>query len=218
MKRHVIQNPEEYRHLEVPEDFADAQEIERARPESFLFQSGYLTIEKREEQSLTLDYPNREVLDSLSRMYLDHVYQVEGYTPLGSQLWKALKNGDIAEVMRLYNIALSGIPYQDFAKPLTEFFYRALFLMLLRGAGVTAGGEIPTSLGRSDVVALFAERVVVLEFKLARSSGSIDRLRAEGLRQIAERGYARPFDETGRAVTAAVIVVNAETRRAVCAD
>ena len=72
MKRHVIQNPEEYRHLEVPEDFADAQEIEQARPESFLFQSGYLTIEKREEQSLTLDYPNREVLDSLSRIYLEY--------------------------------------------------------------------------------------------------------------------------------------------------
>ena len=41
-------DPEVYRHKSVPADFADSQEIERAKPESFLFQSGYLTIESAE--------------------------------------------------------------------------------------------------------------------------------------------------------------------------
>lgn len=216
MKRHAIADPEDYRLLEVSEDFADAQEIERARPESFLFQAGYLTIVRWEEQALILDYPNREVLDSLARMYLEHVYLVPGFTPLGSRLWRALKDGDLDEALRLYNTALSGIPYQDFAAPVRESFYRALFLMLLRGAGVTAGGEICGSLGRSDVVALFAERAVVLEFKLAPDAHAIPRSQAEGLKQIADRGYARPFDDAGRAVTAAVVVVDATTRQATC--
>lgn len=46
MKKHHIQHPDEYRHIEVDIDFADLCEIENAEPASFLYQSGYLTIEK----------------------------------------------------------------------------------------------------------------------------------------------------------------------------
>ena len=214
MKRHGIDAPESYRHRVVSVDFAESQEIERARPESFLYQSGYLTIESREEQELTLDYPNREVLDSLSRMYLELVYRVEGYVSIGSNLWRALKDGDIDEAVRLYNGALAGIPYEDFSGQ-SESLYRSLFLMLLRGAGVTAHGEVHTHRGRSDVLACFPGRVVVLEFKLARSAGEVERLRAEGQRQIEEKGYAKPFDSEQRAVSTGVIVVDATRRQAV---
>ena len=214
MKRHGIEAPESYRHRVVNVDFAESQEIERARPESFLYQSGYLTIESREEQELTLDYPNREVLDSLSRMYLELVYRVEGYVSIGSSLWRALKDGEIGEAVRLYNGALAGIPYEDFSGQ-SESLYRSLFLMLLRGAGVTAHGEVHTHRGRSDVLASFPDRVVVLEFKLARSAGEVERLRAEGRRQIEEKGYAKPFDSEQRAVSTGVIVVDATRRQAV---
>ena len=214
MKRHGIEAPESYRHRVVNVDFAESQEIERACPESFLYQSGYLTIESREEQELTLDYPNREVLDSLSRMYLELVYRVEGYVSIGSNLWRALKDGDIGEAVRLYNGALAGIPYEDFSGQ-SESLYRSLFLMLLRGAGVTAHGEVHTHRGRSDVLASFPGRVVVLEFKLARSAGEVDRLRVEGQRQIEEKGYAKPFDAEQRAVSTGVIVVDATRRQAV---
>ena len=213
LRSHGIDDPEVYRHKSVPADFADSQEIERAKPESFLFQSGYLTIESAEEQELTLDYPNREVLNSISRLYLDNVYRVEGFTALGSNLWRALKDGDIEGAVRLYNTALAGIPYQDFTQQ-NESLYRSLFLMLLRGAGVTAQGEVPTNRGRSDVLVLFPSRAVVLEFKLARSAGEVARLRAEGRKQIEEKGYSKPHDGEGRAVTTAVIVIEAKKHEA----
>ena len=214
MKKHAIRDPETYRHLKVAWDFAGSQEIERAKPESFLYQAGYLTIESSEEQELTLDYPNREVLDSIARLYLDNVYRVEGFTALGSSLWRALKDGDVEEAVKLYNTALSGIPYQDFNQQ-NKSLYRSLFLMLLRGAGITAQGEVPTNRGRSDVLVLFPDRVVVLEFKLARSAGEVVRLRDEGQRQIEEKGYAKPYDAEGRAVTTAVIVIDAAKHEAV---
>ena len=213
LRSHGIDDPEVYRHKSVSADFADSQEIERARPESFLYQAGYLTIESAEEQELTLDYPNREVLNSISRLYLDNVYRVEDFTALGSNLWRALKDGDIEGAVKLYNTALAGIPYQDLTRR-DESLYRSLFLMLLRGAGITAHGEVPTNRGRSDVLVLFPHRVVVLEFKLARSEGEIARLRAEGQRQIEEKGYAKPYDGEGRAVTSAVIVVDAKKHTA----
>ena len=213
LRSHGIDDPEVYRHKSVPADFADSQEIERAKPESFLFQSGYLTIESAEEQELTLDYPNREVLNAISRLYLDNVYRVEGFTSLGSNLWRALKDGDIDGAVKLYNTALAGIPYQDFSQQ-NESLYRSLFLMLLRGAGVSAQGEVPTNRGRSDVLVLFPSRAVVLEFKLARSAGEIARLRDEGRKQIEEKGYSKPHDGEGRAVTSAVIVVDAKKHTA----
>ena len=222
MKEHRIDEPERYRGFEVFDGFTSSQEIEHAKPESFLYQAGYLTIKKWEEHCLTLDYPNREVLDSLSRMYLEHIYHVEGYMSLGTNIWRSLSDGDVEEVVRLYNVALSSIPGQDFTNA-NESLYRSLFLMLLRGAGITAHGEVPTNLGRSDVLALFPGRVVVLEFKLARKKSEIDRLREEGLRQIEEKGYAKPYtgtlmgtgDVEQRVVTSAVIVIDGERREAV---
>ena len=77
MKDHQILDPEEYRHIKVTNDFISSQEIEQADAPSFLYQSGYLTIEKKEGQLLTLDYPNKEVLNSISSMYLKLVYRVK---------------------------------------------------------------------------------------------------------------------------------------------
>ena len=214
MKQHGIQDPEEYSHIEVPEDFADAHEIESSTPESFLYQSGYLTIEKWENDMLTLDYPNYEVRKSLVRMYLDSVYHVKNYITLGSKLWQALSDGSIEETVGLFNIALSGLPYTDFTDQ-GEMFYRSLFLMLLRGASITANGEVPTNLGRSDVLIQFPKRVVVLEFKFAKNGTGIKRLRQEGQKQIEKKGYAKPYDAENREITTAVIVINGKKREAV---
>ena len=54
--------------------------------------------------------------------------------------------------------------------------------------------DVPTHLGRSDVLIQFPNRVVVLEFKFARGGTGIKRLRQEGQKQIEEKGYARPYD------------------------
>ena len=213
MKQNAIQDPDAYRHIKVDMDFADAQEIERATPESFLYQAGYLTIEEKKENALILDYPNYEVRKSLVRMYLDVVYKVRGYITLGDKLWKALEEGNLAEAVRLYNVALAGVPYADFTQQ-DEYFYCALFLMLLRGASIEVCGEVPTNKGRSDAVILLEERVIVLEFKLARKKSDIARLRREGMKQIETRGYAKPYDEDHRAVTSAVVIVNGKEHEA----
>ena len=215
MKRHAIQDPEAYRHIKVNRSFANSQEIERARPESFLYQAGYLTIEaKLPKQALKLDYPNQEVENALVRMYLEQIYHVEGYITLGSQLWEALRNVAIDELVRVYNIALVGIPYDDFPKP-NEALYRSLFLMLLRGAGVEAYGEVHTIMGRSDVLIRFKEHAIILEFKFARKSSDIAKLRKEGMKQIEEKRYAEPFEVGQRTVTATVIVIDGINRKAV---
>lgn len=211
MKEHQILNPEEYRHIVVNgNDFISTQEIEQADAPSFLYQSGYLTIEKKEEQLLTLDYPNKEVLNSLSSMYLKLVYRVSDYAGLGNQIWKALREGNMPEIVRLYNIALAEIPYDDYAKNRNEYWYRSMFMMLLRGVGIISYAEIHTHKGRSDVLIQFRDLIILLEFKYAAKSGDVERLKAEGKAQLQDRQYTKGYEEYR--VVLAVFVADDEKR------
>ena len=212
MKAHQISDPEEYRHIEVSSDFADTHEIEHSTPESFLYQSGYLTIEKCEGDTLTLDYPNEEVRKSLVRMYLDEIYHVKRYISLGNQLWEALSNGDITQAVELYNTAIAGVPYDDFPNR-NEFWYRSLFIMLLKGAGVISYAEVHTFRGRSDLLLHFNNLTIVLEFKFAQKSSLVEKMRAEGTQQISDRDYAKSYASDGRKVITAVLVADDEKRQ-----
>lgn len=215
MKKNAIQDPEEYRHLKVSADFSDVHEIERSTPESFLYQSGYLTIEKWLDNYLFLDYPNEEVKSSLLRMYLDEIYQVKKYVTLGSQIWDELNYGNIENVVNLYNVAIAAIPYDDFPHR-DEFWYRSLFLMLLRGAGIITHAEVHTYKGRSDVVIQLADLIVVLEFKFAKTSAEVAEKLAEGKSQVEDREYAKSYNIEGCKVVTAVIVADDEERRVCC--
>ena len=212
MKKNAIQDPEEYRHIKVSSGFADAHEIEKSLPESFLYQSGYLTIEKWVDDEITLDYPNEEVRKSILRMYLDEIYHVKKYMTLGTQIWEALSEGNIETVVELYNTALSGIPYDDFPNR-NEFWYRSLFLMLLRGAGVISYAEVHTYKGRSDLVIQFKSRIIVLEFKFSGNPSEIENKRIEGERQVKDRGYFNNYIAEGWKVIVAVMIADDKKRQ-----
>lgn len=216
MKEHHIQDPEDYRHIVVNgNDFISIQEIEQADAASLLYQSGYLTIEKKEDQLLTLDYPNKEVMNSLSSMYLKLIYRVEGYALLGNEIWKALRQGNIPEIVRLYNIAIANIAYDDFTCNRNEFWYRSMFVMLLRGAGIISYSEPHTSKGRADVVLTFKDLIIVLEFKFAKTSAEVEIMKSIGAEQLQERGYAKGYYDNGRKVVSAVLVADDELRKVI---
>ena len=218
-KQHQIDNIEKFRHINVSSDFANEQEIEKATPESFLFQAGYLTIEKWESNAeyeiLTLDYPNEEVKQSISRLFLRNIYKIEKYIPLGDALWeaiKALNEGNIENIVEIFNNALSKIPYSDFPKNQNEYWYRSLFVMLLRGgAGVTSFQESYTSEGRSDLVIPFDDRIIIIEFKFAKSSKSVPKARTEGEEQV--RQYAKTYENENKKVITIVLVADNRKRK-----
>ena len=67
---------EQFRKIPVDIDFIynPPAEIEVAPPESFLLQSGYLSLRKdKEDGSLYLDYPNKEVLNSMSQLLAQNI-------------------------------------------------------------------------------------------------------------------------------------------------
>ena len=220
-KTHNIEAPEKYHLIKVQKTTMAAREIEKASPESMLYQAGYLTIVKNTDDSLILDYPNQEVVNSLAEMYLSAIYRIPDYGDIGKRLWRAVRSADIATLVKEYNAALASLPYHDFARTTTqskahdESFYRSLFLMLLRGCGVQAHGEMPTCRGRSDVLIEVQEGVLIIEFKLARKAQERAAKKREGEKQIRESGYLEPYATVKKAVTSAVFVVDAQKHQIV---
>ena len=191
-----------------------------------------MTIKNWRDNEITLDYPNEEVKSSLADMYLDDVYHIEGYMTLGEDIWKALEESNIENLVKIFNIALKGVAYEDFnanSKSLqldeyskyriinevsNEFWYRSMFVMLLRGAGIIYCAEVHTFRGRPDVVIVFKNKIVVIEFKFAKTSSEIDEKRKEGQEQIKSRDYASAYKATKKIITA-VFVADDEQRQIV---
>ena len=223
-----LKNPDKYEEITVPENFADKREIESASVESFLFQAGYLTIKKKLLNEFVLGYPNEEVRSSLADMYLDDVYHIKGYVSLGNAIWKALEDENIENLVKSFNLAISGIPYEDFSEnnnleeslqeyleQRKEFWYRSMFVMLLRGAGVIYFAEVHTFKGRSDVVIVFKNIVVVIEFKLAKNLSEVDKKRKEGEDQMKSRDYSSAYKGSNLKVINLVLVADDEKRQIV---
>jgi hypothetical protein len=60
---------EQFRNVKVQLDFLENPgEMDTASVKGFLYQCGFLTISKVEDDKYTLDYPNKEVLDAMSRL------------------------------------------------------------------------------------------------------------------------------------------------------
>ena len=116
LKKHEVKKPDLYRNKEVAINFTDTREIETASVESFLYQAGYLTIKEKDDRLMTLDYPNKEVSSSMDGLYLENMYNIEEYATLGNKIWKALKVGNIENVVELFNQALKPIPYDDYSE------------------------------------------------------------------------------------------------------
>ena len=220
-KKYGITNPDKFRHIEVESTFVDEHEIESSTCESFLYQAGYLTIEKWEtkgdKEILTLDYPNLEVLGSISSLYLKDIYHIENYLPLGNALWNAIKNlkdGNVEEIVSIFNSVLEKIPYNDFPQNQNEYWYRSLFVMLLRGgAGVTSFQESYTSEGRSDLIIPFDDKIIIIEFKFAKSSKSVPKARTEGEEQVKQ--YAKTYENEAKKIITVVLVADNRKRKVV---
>ena len=236
-KEHKIQDSDEYRHLKVSSNFTNVSEIEHASPESFLFQTGYLTIEKYDDDidEITLDFPNKEVKDSLPNLYLYNIYNITDYIKLADKILVSLKNGDMLNVMLIFNGILARIPYDDFSNDTInkktieslneeqrkifenliyskkEKWYRSLFIMLLSAVKVQFYPEVHDSQGRSDVVIPFDDKIIIIEFKLAPTSKNVPAKKKEGEEQI--KKYLPAYANSNKKVVTAVFVADDEKRQ-----
>ncbi|MDR1082124.1 MAG: AAA family ATPase, partial [Deltaproteobacteria bacterium] len=90
-------------------------EIDATSPEGFLYQSGYLTLRRlKGEKKYILEYPNREVREAISTLFLQNVISDWGGTyEAGRNLSTCLASGDVPGMISVLRQLLASVCYYD---------------------------------------------------------------------------------------------------------
>lgn len=171
-------------------------DLENLDLRTILFQTGYLTIKHIDHQNgiYTLDYPNREVEQSMSDYILAELLHTS-YTSSGIPVFnikKAFLKNDLPKVIQIINAILKDVP-SHLIESKRERFYHALVHLHFRYLGLLMDSEVHTSDGRMDAVVKTPTHVYIIEFKL-------DEKAAVALQQIRDKGYADKFGLENRDV------------------
>ncbi len=163
------------------------------KPLPMIFQSGYLTIKDYnwEDETFLLDFPNNEVKAGfLSAVASNYLKPAEDTGTLALQLSKALKTGDLETFRKLLTSFLASIPYSMRRKndeaERERYFHYTFYLILRLMSIYTVYTEKEQSQGRVDCIVETDKYIYVFEFKL-------DGTAEAALKQIEDKGYARPY-------------------------
>jgi len=180
---------------------AELEELKRSNPELVLYQAGYLTLRYKDPQRFLLDYPNQEVLTSLSRLFLEgHKFDVEKMNDIQEQFRNAFMLKSPEHMVAALDRFLAGIPYHAYTnaekKNLGEPFYQSLLFAFLSLSGFYTEVEVPNNLGRRDLIAHplgnFTETLVI-EIKAAVDAVQAMKKVEVAIGQMREKSYGNTY-------------------------
>ena len=188
----------DFENFDASQSDLDTFQIDELNPIALLFQTGYLTIKSYSSRSLlyTMGYPNQEVRTSLT----DHLLQAyrgentRSVLPYTYKLSEALESKDLDKVFSIINTVYSTLPYDLWQKE-NERFYHAILHLTFTLLGTYIQSEIHTAEGRCDALVQTDKYIYAFEFK-------IDKTPKEALEQIKNKGYLKPYQESGKELIA----------------
>jgi hypothetical protein len=202
---------EQFRNYQISKDFAqNPGDVDATPPEGFLHQCGYLTLRDRKGDDFLLDYPNTEVLNSMSSLLVQNILydNDHDYSRCRTELLKGLESGNHNKLIKSFNRLLASIPYDDYVKTAKEivsdneydyhyreWIYRSTIVAFLRGCGVIVFAEMHSNLGRSDIVVIYCEKAWVIEVKVAYKGQCPAQKAEEALKQIKDKNYAVQYPD-----------------------
>jgi AcrR family transcriptional regulator len=174
-------------------------------PLPVLYQSGYLTIKGYESGIYTLGYPNNEVRYGFVNSLLPSVLgQTQSDTEMSIfAMRRALEAGDAETCMRQMRAFVASVPYEK--KSDNESRAEIIFYMLFTLLGQFTQTQIPTAIGRADVVVMNKQYIYIFEIKV---HGTVD----DALYQIERQHYAVPYETDKRQVVRIGVNYDAQTR------
>jgi len=197
---------EQFRNIPVTRDFIrNPGELDSAPPEGFLYQNGFLTLREGNTSDFNLDYPNKEVLNTMSRLLSRKFLQAK-YDDLTTLVCIHLDNVNIKGLIKDFNMLLASIPYDDYSNaleqkveiqgftfPVQEWLYRSSILAFLRGCGLVVQAEMHTNRGRADLVLKHKGQIWIIELKVAYKGENAVAKAEEAYNQIFEKNYDKPY-------------------------
>ena len=172
----------------VPSTVLSGINIEDIDPVTLLYQSGYLTIQSYEDRirMYVLKYPNQEVergfMDCLSKVYMPTLNYTSPFAVY--KFVEDFEKGDAESLMRRFEAFFADADYKIVGD--AELYFQNTMYVMCKLMGQYTQVERHTSNGRIDIVVQTDKYVYVLELKMDASAD-------EALRQIEDKGYAKPF-------------------------
>ena len=185
----------------IDEDRLEDFDIGRMDTAALLFQTGYLTI-AREHDSIPgrywLDYPNREVGQSLSQLVVAEMLGEETRFALADDFRNAVASVDFRMLHATLSSVLAGVPYDHYrATPLAriEGHYAAVMDTAARMAGLNPRSEESTASGRTDMTVEYAGQTMLFEWKVVHGDPT-----GQALAQLRSKRYAEKYRHRGASV------------------
>ena len=173
---------------QVTGDFLNSIDSMSKNPIPLIYQSGYLTIKAYDPEFgfYTLGFPNKEVEEGFADYLLPfytNVKQGDSAFFIGNFI-RELRHGLVDDFMHRMETMLADTDYKVVGD--SELYFQNAFYLISRMLGFYTDVERETSNGRMDMTVKTKDYIYIFEFKL---NGSAD----DALRQIDEKGYAKPF-------------------------
>ena len=180
-------------------------------PLPMIYQSGYLTIKDydREMRTFLLDFPNDEVKEGfVSLTAANYFCAGDGMDTVIQNLTISLRKGDLEAFRTHLTSFLASIPYtmrrKENERERERYFHYTFYLLLRLISVYTVYTEKEQSQGRVDCIIEAKDNVYIFEFKL-------DGTAEEALKQIEDKGYAKPYVGDKRKVYKIGVSFSSET-------
>ena len=184
--------------------------MERIKPVTLLFQTGYLTIKSfRQMEAIrlyTLGFPNLEVENSFMKDVVGTYtgQETSRTSSFAFAAGKALYDHDIPKFLKSLKAFFADIPY-SLTDRQNEQMWQTICYVVLRSIGVNVNGEVRTHDGRMDMTVETPNDIYIVEFKL-------DKPAAEAMEQIKGKDYAGKYALSGKRINLIGISFSAEKR------
>lgn len=192
----------------IDANLLDKYNIENMALLPLLFQTGYLTIKKYDifDNSILLDYPNKEVADSFTQHILSEltIGKMDKTNMLLFEIIDAFNDVDIEKFITHINTLFKNIPYSIIENK--ERYFHSIFYMVMKLIGYKIECEVLTIDGRIDAVVKTKSSIFIIEFK-------IDHDAVKAIQQIQEKGYALKYQDDPRPKKLIGINFHSETHK-----
>ena len=192
----------------VPASALGGVNADDSDPVPVLYQSGYLTIQSYNDQTqeYTLKYPNKEVergfMEGLANIY---VPSARYNSPFAVRKFaEDFKKGDAEGLMKRFEAFFADADYEIVGD--AELYFQNTMYVMCKLMGQYTQVERHTSNGRMDIVVQTDKYIYIMELKMDTSAD-------EALRQIEDKGYAKPFAADSRKLFKIGVDFSSQTRR-----
>ena len=183
-------------HLTAGEEIVGSFDVGYIRPETLLFQTGYLTIQNIKQtgafREYHLTYPNLEVKASLNNYILGALVEDRlAKTRNQSDVLDALMDNDFEKLKKTFHAFFASIPHEWYRKNQIshyEGYYASIVYCYFASLGLDVKPEDRTNHGQIDLAIRFEDRIYLLEFKVVELAGN-----GSALRQIKEKKYHEKY-------------------------